>query len=182
MSYPDNTGWTIESVGADMWTSGFGDGQCDAVANLVDNNTGRSVQLIQTYSVQFEHTWNDETNDSHRGMSLDEADETYNEIVKLTEEGDEVKRGYWLYVSSEQWDAINANGDIYCGEIEESDDNSWWKNLDYDGPAEGGKEFDAVVEDTIKSITRNDAERTLTFCDMEEIYVKTIREGGPLEV
>lgn len=182
MSYPDNTGWTIESVGADMWTSGFGDGQCDAVANLVDNNTGRSVQFIQTYSVQFEHVWNGETNDAHRDMSLDEADGTYNEIVAETEEGDEVKRGYWMFIAHETWDAINANGDIYSGEMGEPADTSWWKNLDYDGPAEGGNEFDAVVEDTIKASTKNDAERTLVFCDMEEIYAKAIEEGEFLEV
>lgn len=180
MSYPDNTGWTIKSVGADMWGNGFGDGQCDAVATITHTD-GRSIQFVQAYSVQFEHAWNGETNDSHRDISLFEADNTYDEIVAEAEEGDEVKRGYWMFIAHETWDAINANGDIYSGEMGEPADMSWWKNLDFDGPA-GGKEFDAVVEDTIKASTKNDAERTLIFCDMEEIYAKAVEEGEFLEV
>lgn len=175
MSYPDNTGWTIKSVGADMWTNGFGDGQSDAVATITHTD-GRSLQFVQAFEVNFEHAWNGETNDSHGDMSLDEADDTYNEIMAEAEEGDEIKRGYWLYTTHETWDVTTAEGEVRQGELSEPADMSWWRNLDFDGPA-GGKEFDAVVEDTIKAVTKNNAERILIFCDMEEVYEDALADS-----
>lgn len=154
MSYPDNTGWTIKSVGADMWTSGFGDGQCDAVATITHTD-GRSLQFVQAFEV------------------------TYDEIMAETEEGDEIKRGYWLYTTHETWDVTTAEGEVRQGELSEPADMSWWRNLDFDGPA-GGKEFDAVVEDTIKAVTKNNAERILIFCDMEEVYEDALADSQPV--
>lgn len=175
MTMPNNDAWTVESVGADVFTNG------EDASDLVITFRHRDGHALQ-HVIYFTLMGDVQVNGERPAYALDGfvtvADENYERAVAEASDDDAVTRSYWVYPNSETADAIGADGDPvqddWCTELTEVSDG--WVDLDYTGRYDApGTELEDEIETALVKYGKRLADVALYATDLDEMFADLSR-------
>ena len=150
MGMPDNSKWTAEILGVDLWTNGEDSHDVAALYRHVDS--GHAVEHAVSFRLMGEVLVNGERPDYAIDNFVVDVDDNYARAVSEAGEDDTVTRSYWVYPESEIFEPIDQNGDLIGnGDDLPSEVLDGWRNLDYSGPFETD---DKTLGDEIEQVMR----------------------------
>ena len=168
MSMPDNSAWTVESVGADMMTNG--EDSSDLVITL-RHRDGHALQHVIYFTLMGDVQVNGERPDYALEGFVTIVDEHHDRAVSESSEDDVVTRSYWVYPWAETFDAIDADGDVIDVPNESTEVSDGWIDLDYTGRYDApGTELESEIEAALVKYGKRLADVALYATDLDRVW------------
>lgn len=171
MGMPNNSAWSVESVGADVMTNG--EDASDLVITL-RHKDGHALQHVTYFTLMGDVQVNGERPDYVFEGFVTSVDEHHDRAVsEMSDDDDAVTRSYWVYPWAETFDAIGADGDPiqddWCTESTEVSDG--WIDLDYTGRYDApGMELENEIEASLKAWGKRLADGALYAVDLDQVW------------
>ena len=167
MSMPDNSAWTVESVGADVMTNG--EDSSDLVITL-RHRDGHALQHVIYFTLMGDvHVNGERPNYALEGF-VTSVDEHHDRAVSEMSEDDAVTRSYWVYPWAETFDAIDADGDVIDVPNESTEVHDGWIDLDYTGRYDApGMELENEIETALVKYGKRLADVALYATDLDRV-------------
>ena len=173
MSMPDNSAWTVESVGADMMTNG--EDSSDLVITL-RHKDGHALQHVTYFTLMGDVQVNGERPNYALEGFVTSVDEHHDRAVSEMSEADAVPRSYWVYPWAETFDAIDADGDVIDVPNESTEVSDGWIDLDYTGRYDApGTELESEIEAALVKYGKRLADVALYATDLDETFADLSR-------
>lgn len=169
MAMPNrNTGWSVDGIGVDMWTS---DESCEVVVTY-RHTAGHYVQHVTDFTLAGEVLVNGERPDWFYEPFASDVDDAALRAACETGEDDTVTRSFFVYPNSETYDPLDTDREfIDTGVDDRSQVEDGWINLDYAGPYEtDDKTLDHEIETRLKAWGKNLAEVELYAGDLDQVW------------
>lgn len=173
MGMPDNSAWSVESVGADVMTNG--EDSSDLVITL-RHRDGHALQHVTYFTLMGDVQVNGERPDFVLEGFVTSVDEHHDRAVSEMSDDDAVTRSYWVYPWAETFDAIGADGELvqddFGAEMTESTEVSdGWIDLDYTGRYDApGMELENEIETALVKYGKRLADAALYATDLDRVW------------
>lgn len=167
MAMPNrNTGWTVDDVEVDMWTSGE---SCEVIVTY-RHTAGRYVQHVTDFTLAGDVRVNGERVSFE--PFVESVDEDYAEAFAAKGEDDTVTRSFFVYPSSEVYEPLDTDREFIDDGMDHREQvEDGWINLDYAGPYEtDDKTLDHEIEARLEAWGKNLAEVELYAGNLDQVW------------